>query len=163
MEEYPDLDDDCLKKIAETVVADEAHRRTPHRMAKVAGWLFDQFTFNTHLFNDETISRMTAKGQDFYDECNRKYTAIDRAFVRALAENDETIHGEAKKASGRYEPTQFCAEVSRLNDFCQIYSTTAEKYCMQFDLRAGSGVALAAYFYRPVFRLGLFESLFRKH
>lgn len=161
-EQYPDLDDDFLKKIESEVQPEKTHDRSPLVVGKVMGWLFDQFIFNAHLFGEKVVCDMANKGQRVFDEYNRRYTAIDRAIVRAVSENDATILAEAKKESGKYDPNRFCAEVSRMNDFCQLHSASVERNCMQLNLRARSGIGLAAYFYLPALKWGLLKSLFKR-
>ncbi len=163
MQEYPDLDDDFLKELsAQKSMPDKIHDRRLTLVGKAMGWLFEQFIFNAYRFSDNTIRTMTEKGQKLYDESNRRYTAIDRAIVRALTENDEARLAEAKKESGRYDPNWFCAEVSRMNNFCELHAATVERNCIQLNLPARSGISLAAYFYRPALAWGLFKSLFAR-
>lgn len=162
MEEYPDLDDDFIKKIESSIQTEKTHDRSPLVIGKIMGWLFDQFIFNTHLFSEKAVLDMADKGQKMFDEYNRRYTAIDRTIVRALTENNEAILADAKKESGRYNPNRFCAEVSRMNDFCQLHSGSVERHCMQLSLPARSGTGLAAYFYIPALKWGLFKSLFKR-
>ncbi len=129
-------------------------------MGKAVGWLYDQFIFNTHLFQDTTIDWMIAEGRRFYSDFEKQFAEVDSILNRASFEDNLKILDEAKTVIGRYNPILYCAEAYRLFKFCWLYSATVERYCMQFNLPARSGIPLAAFFYRYVLRWELFKSLF---
>lgn len=129
-------------------------------VGRAVGWLFIHFLYNTHLFQDTTIDWMIAEGRRYYSDFEKQFSAVDSIINRASFEDDLKILDDAKQVIGRYNPILYCAEAYRLFKFCRLYSTTVEMYCMQFNLPAGSGIPLAAYFYQPVLRMELFKSLF---
>jgi hypothetical protein len=161
MDEWSGLDEEYWHQLCATKHEyNKNSDRSLTFMGKAMGWLYDQFIFNTHLFNDKTVDCMIAEGRRFYTDFEKQFSAINIIINRASVEEDLKILDESKTVIGKYNPILYCAEAYRLFKFCMLYSDYTERHCMQFSISAGSGVPLAAFFYRYALRWELFKSLF---
>ncbi len=161
MDELSGLDREYWHQLCATMHEyDKISDRSFTVMGKAMGWLHDQFIFNTHRSSDSSVDLMIAEGRRFYSDFERQFSAVNSIINRASFEDDLKILDEAKMVIGQYNPILYCAEAYRLFKFCRLYSTTVERHCMQFNLPAGSGIPLAAFFYRYALRWELFKSLF---
>jgi len=124
----------------------------------LAGWLFIEFSYNTDLFGEKLLDRISAWGKRMLDKYNQQYLVVDKAMMETI--HDEANYKVAKKASGIYEPSRLCNAIINMNSFCVIYSKDAERSCMQLNLRANSATRIAAVFYYPAFRWELVKSIF---
>ena len=152
---------DMLDEIEANAAKGLKPRRVPV-LENLAGYLFVKFTYHTDFFSEQAIDRLSIWGQRIYNKYSQQYRRVDRAIVQAVHEDDVRLLDAAKKESGIYNPNRFSHAVCDMMQFCQLYSENAEVNCMQMNLRANSGVGLAAAFYYPALRWELFKSLFKR-